>query len=98
MESIFKFKELTVYKKAFSLAMEIFKEPQKFPSEERYRLTYQIRRYSRSVCTAIAEGYRKRHYPAFFVCKISDADMENSETHIWIDFAFHCKFIDEEMK
>ena len=93
MEGMFKFKELTVYKKAFSLAMEVFEESKKFPPEEKYDLTSQIRRSSRSVCTNVGEGYRKRQYPAFFVSKSSDADMENSETHIWTDFAFHCKYI-----
>ena len=95
---MFKFKELTVYKKAFALAMEIFDVSKKFPPEEKYDLTSQIRRSSRSVCTSIGEGYRKRHYPAFFVSKVSDADMENTETHIWTDFAFNCKYISEEIK
>src|SRR5437868_3342590 len=98
MDGIFKFKELTVYKKAFVLAMEIFELSKKFPPEEKYDLTSQIRRSSRSVCTSIGEGYRKRHYPAFFISKTSDADMENSETNIWVDFAFNCKYISGETK
>jgi four helix bundle protein len=98
MDTMFMFKELTVYKKAFTLAMEIFEVSKKFPSEEKYDLTSQIRRSSRSVCTSIGEGYRKRHYPAFFISKISDADMENSETYIWTDFAVNCKYISEEIK
>jgi len=94
--SSFKFKDLTVYKKAFGLSMEIFKVTKKFPSEEKYGLTSQIRRSSRSVCSSIGEGYRKRRYEAHFVSKTSDADMENSETSVWIDFAFECEYIDKE--
>ena len=95
---MFKFKELTVYKKAFSLSMEIFEISKRFPEDEKYGLTSQIRRSSRSVCSSIGEGYRKRQYEAHFVSKASDADMENSETHVWTDFAFHCKYISESIK
>ncbi|MEJ5261451.1 MAG: four helix bundle protein [Ignavibacterium sp.] len=87
------FKELTVYKKAFELAMEIFRLSKSFPKEETYSLTDQIRRSSRSVCTCIAEAYRKRKYPAYFVSKSSDADMENSETQVWLDFAYRCDYL-----
>lgn len=89
------FKDLIVYRKAFDLAMMIFKETRVFPEEERYGLTSQIRRSSRSVCSNIAEGYRKRLYPAHFVAKTSDADMENSETSVWLDFALSCSYIDQ---
>lgn len=92
----FKFKELTVYKKAFALAMEIFELTKSFPSDEKYGLTSQIRRSSRSVCSNIAEGYRKRQYEAHFSSKSSDADMENSETSVWIDFSFACGYINEK--
>ena len=95
---MFKFKELTAYKKAFSLAMEIFEVSKCFPSEEKYGLISQIRRSSRSVCSNIGEGYRKRMYEAHFVSKATDADMENSETSVWTDFAFTCKYIDEKTK
>lgn len=74
------FRELTVYKKAFALAMDIFEMSKQFPKEETYSLTDQIRRSSRSVCSTIGEGYRKRQYPKHFVSKVSDADMENTET------------------
>jgi len=93
LESI-SFKNLIVYKKVFSLAMRISK---KFSKEETYSLTDQVRRSSRSVCTNIAEGYRKRQYPAHFISKISDADMENSETQVWLDFARACEYISEEL-
>ncbi len=92
------FKDLTVYKKAFELAMEIFEISKSFPKDEIYSLTSQIRKSSRAVCSAIAEAYRKRIYPDYFVSKISDADMENSETQVWIEFAFNCKYIIESTK
>ena len=91
-----KVKDLTVYKKAFAMAMEIFKISKSFPAEEKYSLTDQIRRSSRSVCVNLAEGYRKRMYPAHFVSKCSDADMENSETVTWLEFAHDCKYIADE--
>lgn len=87
------FKDLTVYKKAFTLAMEIFEITKFFPKEERYSLTDQIRRSSRSICSCIGEAYRKRQYVAHFVSKTSDADMENSETQVWLDFSLACKYI-----
>lgn len=90
------FRELTVYKKAFALAMQIFRTSKKFPTEEKYGLTSQIRRSSRSVCSSIGEGYRKRQYQAHFVSKTSDADMENSETQVWFDFALACEYIDKK--
>jgi four helix bundle protein len=90
------FKDLIVYRKAFSLSMEVFQITKTFPKNEDYSLTSQIRRFSRSVCSNIAEGYRKRQYQAHFVSKISDADMENSETQVWIDFALHCEYINEQ--
>ncbi|MDQ2658008.1 MAG: four helix bundle protein, partial [Bacteroidota bacterium] len=71
------FRNLTVYKKAFALAMEVFEITKKFPKEEKYSLTDQMRRSSRSVCSCIGEAYRKRQYEGFFVNKTSDADSEN---------------------
>lgn len=90
------FRDLNVYKKAFELSMLIFVESKNFPAEERFDLISQIRRSSRSVCSNIGEGYRKRIYPAHFVSKCSDADMENSETQVWLDFALACDYIDKE--
>ena len=90
------FRELKVYKKAFALAMQIFNTSKKFPAEEKYGLTSQIRRSSRSVCSSVGEGYRKRQYQAHFVSKTSDADMENSETQVWFDFALACEYIDKK--
>lgn len=91
------FRDLTVYKKAYSLAMEAFEITKSFPKEETYALTDQVRRSSRSVCRAIGEGYRKRQYPKYFVNKISDADMENTETQISLDFAESCGYIPSEV-
>jgi four helix bundle protein len=88
------FRDLTVYKKAFSLAMKIFDITKDFPVEEKYALIDQIRRSSRGTCRAIGEGYRKRQYPKHFSSKISDADMENTETQISLDFAKECNYIE----
>ena len=86
------FKELIAYKKGFELAMEIFEISKAFPKEEKYSLTDQIRRSSRSVCSNIGEAYRKRQkYPKHFVSKLSDADSENNETAVWSDFSIACK-------
>ena len=87
------FRDLVVYQKAFALAMKIFEITKKFPAEEKYELTDQIRRSSRAVCRAIGEGYRKRQYPKHFSSKMSDADMENTETQVSLDFAQNCKYI-----
>lgn len=90
------FRQLTVYNKAFELAMEIFEITKNFPLEEKYELTDQIRRSSRAVCRAIGEGYRKRQYPKHFSSKMSDSDMENTETQVSLDFALRCNYISKE--
>ena len=89
----FGFRQLKVYQKAYRLATEIFEISKSFPVEERYSLTDQIRRSSRAVCANIAEAYRKRRYPKHFTSKITDSDAEASETVVWNDFAFDCKYI-----
>ena len=91
------FRDLLVYQKAFKLAMDIFKLTKTFPDEEKYGLTNQIRRSSRSVCSSIGEAYRKRKYPAHFISKTSDADMENSETQVWLDFSLSCEYINNKI-
>src|SRR5213078_2208919 len=83
------YKDLRVYRLAFESAMEIFELSKKFPSEERFSLTDQIRRSSRSVCANIAEAWRKRRYEAAFVSKLSDAETEAAETQVHAEFAFH---------
>ncbi|OQA10828.1 MAG: hypothetical protein BWY67_01082 [Bacteroidetes bacterium ADurb.Bin397] len=87
------FKELKVYILAYKLAMEIYNLSKSFPKEEKYALTDQIRRSSRSVCANIAEGYRKRLYPKHFVSKMSDSDCECSETLVWLDFSRDCEYL-----
>ena len=87
------YKNLIAYQKAFSSAMKIFKISKKIPKEEVFGLTSQIRRSSRSVCSNFAEGYRKRKYEAHFISKLTDADMENKETQVWLDFALACEYI-----
>jgi four helix bundle protein len=88
-------RDLDVYQLAFETAMRIFAISRSFPPEERYSLTDQIRRCSRSVCTNASEGWRKRKYPAAFVSKLSDAEGEAAETQVWLDFAFACEYITE---
>jgi len=89
-------KDLIVYQKAYKAAMEIFHLSKKFPKEETYSLTDQIRRPSRSVCANIAEGYRKRIYPKHFVSKLSDSDGECAETTVHLDFAKDCGYINQK--
>jgi four helix bundle protein len=76
--------------------MKIFHLTKKFPKDEMFGLTNQMRRSSRAVCSNFAEGYRKRKYEAHFVSKLTDADMENSETEVWLDFALACEYITQE--
>lgn len=95
--SVYNFKDTTIYKKAFALAMEIFEISKPFPKEEKYSLTDQVRRSSRSVCANLAEAYRKKRYPAHFISKLTDCDAENSETNVWIDFALPCNYVNEEI-
>lgn len=90
------FRDLIVYQKAFKVAMEIFEITKAFPSEEKYSLTDQIRRSSRSVCANIGEAYRKRIYPKHSISKLSDCDSENSETQVWLDFSFSNKYINKD--
>ncbi|WP_293788673.1 four helix bundle protein [uncultured Pedobacter sp.] len=90
------FSDLLVYKKSFELAMAIFELSKSFPKDEMYSLTDQIRRSSRSTNICLIEAYRKRRYKAHFISKLSDSDMENSETKGWLKFAFECKYITQE--
>ena len=92
------YRDLKVYQLAYKLAMDIFNESKSFPKEERYSLTDQIRRSSRSVAANIAEGFRKRQYPNMFVSKMADADSETAETQVWIDFADDCGYLSQERR
>jgi four helix bundle protein len=86
-------KDLKVYQLAYQLAMEVFHVSKGFPSEERFSLTDQLRRCSRSVAANIAEGFRKRQYRKMFLSKVADADGEASETLVWLDLALDCGYL-----
>ncbi len=89
-------RDLKVYDLAYKLAMDIYNECKLFPKDERYSLTDQIRRSSRSVAANIAEAFRKRQYPNMFVSKLADADAEATETQVWLDFALDCGYMEKE--
>ena len=88
--------DLSVYRKAYDLAMRLFEISKTFPPEERYALVSQIRRSSRSVCNNLREAWAKRRYEAHFISKLSDCDGENSETDTSMDFALDCGYINRE--
>lgn len=90
-----RFQDLIAYKKGFQLSMKIFHLSKSFPKEEKYSLTDQIRRSSRSVCANLAEAYRKRSYQKSYAFKLTDSDAENSETQVWLEFALECEYIDK---
>ena len=87
--------DLDVNKRAFSASMRIFQLSKRFPKEETYSLTDQIRRSSRSVCSNLAEAWRKRRYEASFVAKLADSEAEAAETQVWLEFATSCGYLDE---
>ena len=91
------YRELEVYQAAFAAAMEIFEVSKRFPIEERYSLTDQIRRSSRSVCANLGEAWRKRRYQAAFIAKLTDCQAEATETQIWLEFAVNCQYLDAEI-
>ena len=93
---ILSYRELRVYRSGVDLAMEIFELTKSFPPEEKYSLTDQIRRSSRSVCANIAEAWRKRRYKAAFIAKINDSETEATETQVWLELALLCKYLTEE--
>ena len=88
-------RDLEVYQKSFDVAMKIFKITKQFPDEEKYSLTNQIRRSSRSVCSNLAEGWRKRRYKAVFINKLTDAAQEAAETQTWLEFSLKCEYFDK---
>src|SRR4030042_1796450 len=93
---ILKHDDVDTYKLAFDCAMEIFKLTKRFPKEEMYSLTDQIRRSSRSVCVNLSETWRKRRYKAAFINKLSDSEAEAAETQTWVRFAYECSYIDKQ--
>ncbi len=90
------FKELNVYKSSIDGAMKIFEITKRFPSEEKYSMTDQIRRYSRSVSANLGEAWRRRRYRAAFISKLNDCESEASETQVWLEIAQRCKYITED--
>ena len=96
MSHVNSFKELIVYQKAYKLAMEIFEISRDFPKEEKYSLTDQIRRSSRSVTSNIAESWAKKRYLKLFVSKLIDSLGEEYETESWLDYSKDCKYIQKE--
>jgi four helix bundle protein len=93
---IYSAKELIVYQKSFATAMTIFEISKQFPPEERFALTSQIRRSSRSVCANLREAWAKRRYEAHFISKLTDCDGENGETDTSMDFALACGYISNQ--
>jgi len=90
------FRDLKVYKLAFELALRIYEVSKSFPKEEKYSLTDQIRRSSRSVAANIAEAWSKRMYPKHFVSKLTDADGEALETTVWLEFSYSHSYIEKD--
>lgn len=91
-----KLQDLIAYQKSFKLAMGIFEISKTFPKEEKYSLTDQIRRSSRSVTANVVESYVKRIYQKHFISKLTESDGENLETQTWLEFAHTCNYIDKE--
>jgi four helix bundle protein len=96
MSVIKTYRELDVYRSAMELTMEIFHMTKAFPAEERYSLTDQIRRSSRSVCANLAEAWRKRRYAAAFVAKLNDSEAEAAETQVWLEIALRSGYLKRE--
>jgi len=90
-------RDLEVYRMAFEAAMRIFEATKRFPKEETYALTDQIRRSSRSVCANTAEAWRKRRYAAAFISKLNDIEAEAAETQVWLEFSVKCNYLDAEI-
>jgi four helix bundle protein len=96
VQKIKRVRDLDVYKIAFDAAMDIWQITNGFPQEEKYSLVDQIRRSSRSVCSNLAEAWRKRRYKAVFKNKLSDAMQEASESQTWLEFSVSCNYIDQK--
>jgi len=95
-KTIRKHTDLEVYQRGFAAAMQVFEHSKAFPKEERYSLTDQIRRSSRSVCGNLAEGWRKRRYPLAFASKLTDSEAEAAETQSWLEFAVKCGYLNRD--
>ncbi len=95
-EKIRSYKDLRVYQNGMDAAIKIFRLTKQFPPEEKYSMVDQIRRCSRSVCTNLAEAWRKRRYKAAFIAKLSDSESEACETQVWVEFARRCEYLNDE--
>ncbi len=95
-ERTYSYRDLRVFANAMNVSMNIHELTKTFPTEEKYSLTDQVRRSSRSVCANIAEAWRKRRYRAAFIAKLSDAESEACETQVWLEFARNCGYLDDE--
>lgn len=89
--------DLEVFRKAFDTGMQVYGLSKRFPREELYSLTDQVRKSSRSVCANLAEAWRKRRYEAAFVSKLSDSECEAAETQVWIEFAVKCGHMERDI-
>jgi len=98
MSKVGSFKDLIVYQKAYKLAMEIFEISHGFPKEEKYSLTDQVRRSSRSITSCIAESWAKRRYEKAFISKLTDSLGEEYETENWLDYSVDCKYLEKEIQ
>jgi len=94
--SLWDYRTLLGYQKAFSLAMKIYHASKKFPAEEKFGLISQIRNSSRSVCVNIVEAYKRRRYKDYYISKLNDSETENAETQVWLDFSLSCKYFMEQ--
>jgi four helix bundle protein len=90
------FRDLHVYQNALAVGLRVYELSKRFPPEERYALTDQVRRSSRSVCANIAEAWRKHRYKAAFISKLSDAQSEAAETQVHLEFAFHHGYVSHD--
>jgi len=97
MKNYHGFRDLIVYQKSYKLAMEIYELTKSFPKEEKYSLIDQIRRSSRAVPANISAAWVRRKYPKFFISKLLDSLEEESETEVWLDMSYDCKYIDDQL-
>lgn len=97
MKKIRSHRELDVYQLAFRTSMKIFHLSKKFPKDEMFSLTSQVRRSSRSVCANLAEAFRKRRYEKAFISKLSDSEGEAAETQVWIDYMLECEYVNSDV-
>jgi four helix bundle protein len=95
-DKIKSYKDLRVFQNAMNAAMEIFHLTEKFPPEEKYSMTDQIRRSSRSVCSNITRAWRKRRFKTPFIAKLNDSEGEACETQVWLEFARQCEYLDDD--